>query len=168
MGGKEGSGTQSPCITLYQPLNQNIKSISKSIAIDARSPPCPFPIQTATKSAKTVIARRTKNTANTERSGAANANTRTMVCKPATVHDKATYSRAGSGIMGLLIQAARQRTSNENKMSDGWRERVWLRGRRCSNHKLGIGTASRSLHRPVRPWRAISLVCLGEFILQSL
>ena len=29
------------------------------------------------------------------------------------------------------------------KISDGWRERAWLRGRGCSYHKLDIGTASR-------------------------
>src|SRR6266700_1343994 len=32
------------------------------------------------------------------------------------------------------------------KISDGWRERAWLRGRGCSYHELGIRTASRSLH----------------------
>jgi len=37
-----------------------------------------------------------------------------------------------------------------HKISDGWRERAWLRVRGCSYHELGIGTASRSLHRLVR------------------
>src|SRR5437016_2070067 len=39
---------------------------------------------------------------------------------------------------------------NENKMSDGGRERAWLRVTGCSYHELDIGAASRSLHRLVR------------------
>jgi len=35
--------------------------------------------------------------------------------------------------------------SNELKISDRWRERVWLRVRGCSYHRLDIETASRSL-----------------------
>jgi hypothetical protein len=37
------------------------------------------------------------------------------------------------------------------KISDGQREKVWLRVRGRGYHKLGIGTASRSLNRLARP-----------------
>ena len=40
-----------------------------------------------------------------------------------------------------------------HKISDGWRERTWLRVRGGSYHKLERGAASRSLHRLVRRWR---------------
>src|SRR5207247_9086208 len=40
-----------------------------------------------------------------------------------------------------------------HKISDGWRERLWLQVEGCSYPKLSIGTASRSLHRVVR-WLA--------------
>src|SRR5438046_5949786 len=47
------------------------------------------------------------------------------------------------------IMATRPRDIDltRHKISDGWRERAWLQVRGCSYHKLGIGAASRSLHR---------------------
>jgi hypothetical protein len=47
----------------------------------------------------------------------------------------------------------RRRRLTRHKISDDWRERACLQVRGCSYHKLDIGTASRSLHRLVRPPR---------------
>src|ERR1017187_4610223 len=64
--------------------------------------------------------------------------TRMMYAIKTATRTMPIFSRGGIGLTRL-------------KISDGWREGARLRVSGCSYHVLGIGTASRSLHRLVRP-----------------
>jgi hypothetical protein len=50
-------------------------------------------------------------------------------------------------------------SSNENKMSDGHRERVWLEGKTFWPRKGERAAGGRSLHHLVRPTHNERIVC---------